>query len=243
MTDNQQMATIENVLVNGDLTQLSPGDRVMYYNKVCESAKLNPLTRPFEYIRLNGKLTLYARKDCTDQLRTVHSISIKIVAREKIDDVYIVTAQATNKEGRCDESTGAVSVAGLKGEALANAYLKAETKAKRRVTLSLVGLGLLDENEVDSIPNAARVDFETGEITEIKTQVSIEQQPKLELAHAQNKITALQEIQFAFHAQDRKAGFESYMKLSKDEKKAVWSKLNPEEKAWVASLKPDYSQV
>jgi ribosomal protein S13 len=44
--------------------------------------------------------------------------------------------------------------------------MKAETKAKRRVTLSIVGLGWTDESEVDSIPGAqaVRVDPETGEI-------------------------------------------------------------------------------
>ena len=40
---------------------------------------------------------------------------------------------------------------------LANAFLKSETKAKRRVTLSICGLGLLDESEVDSIPAEAKV--------------------------------------------------------------------------------------
>ncbi len=32
--------------------------------------------------------------------------------------------------------------------------MKAETKAKRRATLDLLGLGVLDESEADSIPNA-----------------------------------------------------------------------------------------
>lgn len=145
---------IENALIKGDLAQLSPEQRLSYYKSVCESVGLNTLTKPFEYIQLNGKLTLYATRACTDQLRAVHKVSVKITAREKFDDIYIVTAQATNSEGRFDESTGAVNVANLKGEALANAYLKAETKAKRRVTLSLCGLGLLDESEVETIPDA-----------------------------------------------------------------------------------------
>jgi hypothetical protein len=38
---------------------------------------------------------------------------------------------------------------------MANALMKAETKAKRRVTLSICGLGMLDESEVESIPGAA----------------------------------------------------------------------------------------
>ena len=145
---------IENALIKGDLSQLNPEQRLSYYKSVCESVGLNTLTKPFEYIQLNGKLTLYATRACTDQLRSVHKVSVKITAREKFDDIYIVTAQATNSEGRFDESTGAVNVSNLKGEALANAYLKAETKAKRRVTLSLCGLGLLDESEVETIAYA-----------------------------------------------------------------------------------------
>lgn len=65
-----------------------------------------------------------------------------------------MTARATDPAGRSDEAIGAVSVAGLRGDALANAIMKAETKAKRRVTLSIVGLGWLDESEIETIPAA-----------------------------------------------------------------------------------------
>lgn len=145
------LAKIEQVLINGDLSRLTEGERLQYYKAVCDSVGLNPLTKPFDYITLNGKLTLYARKDATDQLRKLHKVSIKIVAREQIGDVYVVTAEARDSTGREDSSTGAVAVANLKGETLANAFMKAETKAKRRVTLSVCGLGLLDETEVASI--------------------------------------------------------------------------------------------
>lgn len=153
-TDTTQQAIIEQVLVMGDLAKLTPDQRNLYYKAVCESLGLNPLTRPFEYITLNGRLTLYARKDCTDQLRKIHGVSIRIVDRTSVDGVMIITAQATDKSGRVDESTGAVSVSNLRGEALANATMKAETKAKRRVTLSICGLGFTDESEIDGIPNA-----------------------------------------------------------------------------------------
>lgn len=143
---------LESVVIGGDLSGLSSNDRVMYYKQVCESLGLNPLTKPFEYMKLQGKLTLYARKDCTDQLRKRHAISISIAARELVEDCYLVTAKATDGLGRFDEAIGAVSISGLKGEAKANAIMKAETKAKRRVTLSIAGLGMLDENEVETIP-------------------------------------------------------------------------------------------
>lgn len=146
--------TLEAVLVNGDLSRLSAAQRVEYYAKVCESAGLNPLTRPFDYLVLNGKTVLYAKKDATDQLRMIHKISVVDMAESEREGVFTVTVKVQNAEGRTDMDKGAVRIEGLKGEALANALMKAATKAKRRATLSICGLGLLDETEVDSIPNA-----------------------------------------------------------------------------------------
>lgn len=148
-------SAVELALIGGDLAQLKPSERLAYYNQLCASLDLNPLTKPFEYITLNGKLTLYARKDCTEQLRSKRHISVTIKAREVVEGCYIVTAQARNDKGREDESIGAVPIEGLKGENRANAMMKAETKAKRRVTLSICGLGMLDETEIESIPSAS----------------------------------------------------------------------------------------
>src|SRR5262249_44022878 len=123
-----------------------------------ESVGLNPLTRPFEYITLNGKLTLYARKDATDQLRKIRNISVRLVSREIEDEVLTVHAAAKDAEGREDEDLGSVPFGqNLRGESRANAILKAVTKAKRRVTLSICGLGFLDETEVDDIPRVPRI--------------------------------------------------------------------------------------
>ena len=150
----------EKVLLGGDLSRLSVQERLAYYNNICLSLELNPLTRPFEYLSLSGKTVLYARKDCTEQLRTKRHVSVKIVSREVVEGIYVVTAQACMPdtdmpEGiRWDESIGAVPIENVKGEARANAMMKGETKAKRRVTLSICGLGMLDETEVDSIPGA-----------------------------------------------------------------------------------------
>lgn len=158
---------MESVLIEGDLQKLSSEQRVMYYKKICESLELNYLTKPFAYIRLNGKLTLYALKDCTEQLRKRDDVSITAMKNELINDVFIVTANGVTKDGKQDVATGAVCITGLKGENLANAYMKAETKAKRRLTLSLCGLGMPDESEIDSIPKAQKVEVnETGEIIE-----------------------------------------------------------------------------
>jgi len=145
---------IEQAVMVGDLSKLSATQRAEYYHAVCRSLGLNPLTKPFEFLTLNGKLRLYALRDCTDQLRRLHGISIYIANRERMGDIYIVTARARDRTGREDESTGAVTVRHLKGDALAHALMKSETKAKRRVTLSIAGLGWLDETELSTIPAA-----------------------------------------------------------------------------------------
>ena len=58
MSNLVQSNSIENVLIAGDLSKLNVDQRLSYYKSVCESLGLNHLTRPFEYITLNNKLTL-----------------------------------------------------------------------------------------------------------------------------------------------------------------------------------------
>lgn len=163
----QSMEVLERVVVAGDLGKLSAADRVSYYRAVCQSTGLNPLTKPFDYIQLNGRLTLYATRTATDQLRSLKAIAIDGCERDLSDPdfaTWLVTGH--DSSGRVDTEIGSVAIAGLKGEAKANAIMKALTKAKRRLTLSLAGLGWLDETEIGAVPSASpvSVDTETGEI-------------------------------------------------------------------------------
>lgn len=149
-----QASPQELALVQGNLAALTPEQRLAFYKSTCESLNLNPLTQPFSYITLNGKLTLYARKDAADQLRSSRRVSLSIVSRESTEGIYVVTARATMPDGRTDESIGALPLPQDPAER-ANAIMKAETKAKRRVTLSICGLGMLDESELDTMPRSA----------------------------------------------------------------------------------------
>ena len=160
LTHQETSSAIERVLIGGDLKDLKTEERVSYYSRVCESLGLNPLTQPFAYLSLSGKLTLYARKDAAEQLRSVRNISLKILSREMVDGMYVVTCEASTPSGRTDTSTGVIDCAKLQGEVKANAMMKCETKAKRRVTLSICGLGLMDETEVDSVAGARKVSVE-----------------------------------------------------------------------------------
>lgn len=166
--------TLSSLILGGDLSRLSPTQKVEYYTQFCLRVGLDPATHPFKILKLNGKELLYAGREATAQLNKVHKVSHKIVSREKTDELYMVIANASTPEGRQTESIGAVSIAGLKGEALANAMMKAETKAKRRSTLDLLGLGMLDESETDSIPGAAHAGQSSAEpqpgLIEVRTQ-------------------------------------------------------------------------
>lgn len=146
---------VAKTIIDGDLSRLPPRERVLYYMAVCQSLGLNYLSKPFELIRLNGKLVLYARKDCTDQLRKIHGISLdKPETHIASDDIFVVTITARTPDGRTDTDIGATSIKGLTSNELCNAMMKAITKSKRRVTLAICGLGALDESEIETIPNA-----------------------------------------------------------------------------------------
>lgn len=145
----QNSQALEQVIMRGDLAQLSEDQKLQYMKTICEMTGLNPLTQPFDFIKFQGQLKMYARKDCAEQLRKIHGVSIVSLEPKQIGDLFVVTVRAKDKTGKEDMATGALNIANLKGEALANAMMKTETKAKRRVTLSICGLGILDESEIE----------------------------------------------------------------------------------------------
>lgn len=145
---------IANLVTTGDLSQLSPRDKVAYYNYRCQQAGLDPAAKPFDILKLNGKVVLYANASCTQQLCGIHRLSVEITSKDKMDDLYVVCARVKSPDGRASDNMGAVPISNVKGEALANAMLKATTKAIRRAVLAHLGLGMLDETEVQSIPGA-----------------------------------------------------------------------------------------
>lgn len=148
-----ELGLVAQVIINGDLSKLSAKQRVDYYNGYCQRLGLDAFTKPFDLLKLNGREILYCTRSGAQQLNKLHNVSHAITSRETNAEagVYMVTSRACLPDGRCTESIGAVNIQGLKGEAYANAVMKAETKAKRRATLDLLGLGVLDETEVESI--------------------------------------------------------------------------------------------
>lgn len=154
------------LFTSGDLIDLDPRQKGLYLKALCEKLGLNPLSKPFDILYLKGpdgkmRAILYANRTASDQLREIHNIKSEVVYEGPLmlgtsvrEDVYRVDLNIT-KGDRTERAVGCVSIAGLQGEALSNAIMKCWTKAMRRGTLSIVGLGLPDESEIDSIPSAA----------------------------------------------------------------------------------------
>lgn len=150
----QTWESINTALIKGDLAKLDPQAKHQLYIKTCESVGLNPLTQPFGYIVLNGKERLYATRNCSDQLAQIHGISV-VDVEERMDEqtrIYSVKVKAQDRNGRYGINRGDVFIPKtMTGLDLANAYMKAHTKALRRTVLSMVGLSFLDETEVEDI--------------------------------------------------------------------------------------------
>lgn len=163
MKQEQQTHTeiINSLIINGDISRLSAQQKVNYYKEVCDKLGLDPLSQPFRILRLHGREIMYCDRGGAQQLNKLHRVSHEIKSREAVNGCYVVTAQASTPDGRKTESLGAVPIINLKGEHLCNAMMKAETKAKRRATLDLLGLGILDETETEHLGGAEVAPFET----------------------------------------------------------------------------------
>jgi hypothetical protein len=150
----KEAAVTASIIIDGDLSRLHPSDKVLYYRGYCERLGLDPFTKPFDLLRLQGREVLYLTRSGAQQLNKMHGVSHQIISRELMQEpgIFQVIARATLPDGRFTESMSAVSIANLKGEQYCNALMKAETKAKRRSTLDLLGLGILSEEEAVTLP-------------------------------------------------------------------------------------------
>jgi len=148
--------TLSKLVLNGDLASMTQDQKTAYYVYRCKAAGLDPATKPFDLLTLNGKQVLYATKECSAQISQRDKLSVTVVTDGAVADIYRVVARATSPDGRCTDDMGCVNIKGTTGDALCNAMMKATTKAKRRAILTHAGLGMLDETELETIPEASK---------------------------------------------------------------------------------------
>ena len=166
---SEQEALGVKLFLAGDFSDLSEREQAQVMLKLCETYGLNPLTRPFMILKQNVRQpdgrwtvrkTLYATKAVTDQLRMSHGLSDTITDL-RIEDGLIWARARIEGQGRVTEDVGIVPYPDWEratAEDRANAIMKAVTKAKRRATLAHVGLSMLDETEIETIPNASVIE-------------------------------------------------------------------------------------
>lgn len=165
------------VLTN-NLTGFTDRQRANLISHLCKAWKLDFNQQPFIIINTQGKEKLYLSKAGSEQVRDRNKVSINQVDTKIEGDMVIVTAQATLPSGRQDSDVGVVSVKGLSGENLSNAMLKAVTKAKRRVTLSICGLPVSDVVEADHAGPPPENGGSTAELNQLVRETKPKQEPK-----------------------------------------------------------------
>lgn len=118
---------------------------------------LNPLSGAVMFLRTNGRETLYVTKAGTDQIAARERLKRETIRGPEVVEiekrkVVICQVRATHPDGRSEVSTATLALTDP-----INDLMKCETKGKRRATLSVCGLGLLAEDEIETIPGAYSV--------------------------------------------------------------------------------------
>lgn len=190
---------LSSLILRGDISGLDTKQRVLYVTNLCQRIGLDPLTQPFKILKLQGKEVLYADKGCAQQLCKIYEISTEITKKERIEDIYVVTVRATGKNGRFTDEDGAVTIGQNKGDTLANAMMKCITKAKRRAVLAYCGLGMLDDTEIETIPNAKTLPI-----------IDIEEEKNIEKEKIRQMRQAIKDIKLVVLDKEYNAILESY---------------------------------
>lgn len=131
----------EQLITSGNLQGLNAEQRIAYYKYVCDRSGLDYTAQPFEYIIFNKRVVLYAKKGCAEQLRRKHGISVIDTRVEQMNGMFVCTCTVQNDTGRTETDVGAVLVSSAPDIDI----MKAVTKAKRRATLGICGLGSIEE--------------------------------------------------------------------------------------------------
>ena len=169
----------EKAMIENDLSALNSEERLSFVKHICETVGLNPSTKPFIYTEFQGQLKLYPAKGAAEQLRSIHKISCEIVKaeRDEPNGVFWTHVKGTTKD-RFDEDYGWAAIANLKGDVLGNAVGKAITKGKRRVTLSMVGLGWMLPDAEHEKEGTEFVDNPVDLQSALAAPVEAEEKPK-----------------------------------------------------------------
>jgi len=146
-------ALVASLVLNGDISGLDPSQKAVYYVQRCRQLGLDPASKPFQVLKLNGKEILYTDKGAADQLAKLHHVTRRITDGPRVHkigsrEMLYCVCEASTPDGRSEMDVATLPIGDLD-----NALMKLVTKAKRRATLAILGLGCLDESELSTIPD------------------------------------------------------------------------------------------
>lgn len=139
----------------GDFSVLSNEERNVFVEHICETYNLDKSSVPVRFVTDNKskKVIPYLARTATDQLRMNLNISVieQNVQFSPNGIACIVTVKVQDDKGRTDMDVGSVFLGNATGDDYAKQIMSCVTKAKRRATISLSGIGILDEAEIMSM--------------------------------------------------------------------------------------------
>jgi len=144
-------SAVMSVVRRGDLSGLTPEEKTRYLIALCDSLGLNPMTQPIQFLRFQGREIAYVTRGATDQLAARAGLSRTIIEGPDVRDFAGTKLVYCKAEGRLPNGRVDASIATIRGAIDENILMKAESKAKRRVTLSILGLGMLTEDEAEDM--------------------------------------------------------------------------------------------
>ena len=189
ITKNLDETLLAKIVQSGNLAYLSESDRLIYYFSYCRQLGLNPLSRPFDYISEGEgdklKISLYPNTIAASQLRDSRNVCTKIIREEILLDgeVYSVLVEARIGD-RTEEATGKVGIKldkygkPLSGEAKAKLMKKAESQARRRATLAIVGLDAMGEGDNRAPISDMPPDCWTPDLDDKLTAIAVRQEDR-----------------------------------------------------------------
>jgi hypothetical protein len=145
------------LVIQHDLSKLSPEQLVQYLRDVSEFIGLDPDLNGLDTIWMpneNGpgqSLVVYARRGTAEILRQIQGVEVSSLTHQMVKGSIVFTATGKNAKGRQEIAIGSKFIEQLLGKALDDAVMTASTRALRRLTMQFTSLGILDESEVKAI--------------------------------------------------------------------------------------------
>ena len=161
------MAAVQASMQN-DWSGVAWPERIMFVRQLCDNLNVPLALNPFKFIPMKKKVNqqwktvsvLYAPSEAFSLISRKNRVSTEI--RDKRTDeehqMFIVSGRAQDPEGNFTDEEAEIYVGGLSEQDLANARMKCVTKFKRRAVKSLIGMSILDADDLEAMKKRGEID-------------------------------------------------------------------------------------